>query len=303
MTQSGARRAATLIELIIGIAVAMTVVALAVAHVTRHQRAYGAVASALDLRARLRDGSDILTADLRGSAPVGDSLLLASDTAVEFFSAIGTSTLCTTPAANRITLPPDTLPSGRTLSTWVVSPDTGDYALIFADSAPPSVAHWQRARIVSFANVPTPTGCPLSAGLLSAGDVAGAGRSYEATFAPTVSVSAHRGAPVRIVRRVRYSVYRGGDGKWYLGYRRCSGECAAIQPVSGPYESRTGPPLSFRYFTRNGASLTGHGPTVDIGRIEIVSRATYTRPFKLPGMATPSFGDSTVATVTLRNRW
>ncbi len=297
------RTAATLVELIIGITISMTVVTLAVSHITRHQRAYDAVASALDLRGRLRDGSDILTADLRGSSPVRDSVLVASDSAVEFFSAIGTSTLCTTPAANRITLPPDMLPSGRTLSSWVTTPDTGDYVLIFADSSPSSIAHWQRARIVSFINVPTPTACPFAAGLLSVRDIAGAGRSYEVTFAPAVSVNANRGAPVRIVRRVRYSVYRGGDGKWYLGYRACNVVCSAIQPVSGPYESRTGAPISFRYFTRNGNAITSHGPTADVSRIEIVARATYAPSFNLPGMPMPSRGDSIIATVTLRNRW
>ncbi|HEY5088046.1 MAG TPA: hypothetical protein VII66_11875, partial [Gemmatimonadaceae bacterium] len=261
------------------------------------------VAAALDLRARLRDGSDILTADLRGSSPAGDSLLVASDTAVEFYSAIGTSTLCATPAPNRITLPPDTLPSGRTLSSWGALPDTGDYALVFADSSSSSAAGWQRARIISFASVPTTVACPASGGLLSASDILGGGRSYEATFAPAVSINAGRGAPVRIVRRVRYSVYRGGDGKWYLGYRRCATACAAIQPVSGPYETRAGPPISFRYFTRNGGALAGRGPTVDVSRMEIVSRASYARPVRLPGMIASVLGDSTVATVTLRNRW
>ena len=295
------RHAATLVELIMGITVAMLVMTLAVAHITRHQRAYGAVASALDLRSSLRDASDIVMADLRGISPVGDSLLVASDTAVEFYSAIGTSTLCAAPAPDRITVPPDTLPSGRVLSTWLAAPDVGDYALVFTD-APPASAHWQRGRITSVATVPTPIGCPLSAALLSAGDVAGAGRSYELTFNPAMSVNVSRGAPVRIVRRVRYSVYRGGDNKWYLGYRRCSGPCSVIQPVSGPYAGGTAMPLSFRYFARDGTELVGQGPSADVGRVDIVSRAVYTRPFQLPGMPSPLLRDSTAASLAFRNQ-
>ncbi|MEO6864224.1 MAG: hypothetical protein ABI229_02115, partial [Gemmatimonadaceae bacterium] len=272
-------------------------------HIVRHQRTYDAIAAAVDLRTRLRDGSDIVAADLRGSSPVGDSLLVASDTAIEFYSAIGTSTLCASPAPNRITLPPDTLVSGRTLSSWVATPDTGDYVVVLEDSSATSGTAWRRARIVAFGSVATSIGCPASAGLLSVGDVASPTRSYQATFAPAVSINAHRGAPVRVVRRVRYSVYRGGDGKWYLGYRPCTGGCAAIQPVSGPYESHAGAPMSFRYFTRNGAPLAGKGPTADVGRVEIVSRAKYTRPLRLPGMAIALSGDSTIVTVTLRNRW
>jgi hypothetical protein len=160
-----------------GITVAMIVITLAVAHITRHQRAYSAVASALDLRTRLRDGSDIVAAELRGISAVGDSLIVASDTAVEFYSAIGTSTLCTMPAPDRVTLPPDTLPSGRILSAWLAAPDVGDDIFVFTDS-PPAPARWQRGRITSVATVLTPVGCPLSAALLTAGDVAGAGRSY-----------------------------------------------------------------------------------------------------------------------------
>lgn len=296
------RRAATLVELIMGIAVMMVVTTLAVSHVTRHQRAYSAITAALDLRSRLRDGSDILAADLRGSSPAGDSLLVTSDTAVEFFSAIGTSTLCATPSPNTITLPPDSLSSGRTLSSWVASPEAGDDVAIFADSAPPGISGWQRARIQSVSLVATSLGCPASVGLLSASDAAVVGHGYQITFAPGVSVAATRGAPVRIVRHVRYSVYRAGDGKWYLGYRRCIATCAAIQPVSGPYESPRGPPISFRYFRRDGVPISGIGPTADVGRVDLIFRASYAPPFRLPGMATAITGDSIVTTVALRNR-
>jgi len=303
MIHTGSRQAATLVELIMGIAVMMIATSLAVSQVVRHQRAYAAVAGALNLRARLRDGSDLLAADLRGSSPAGDSILVASDTAVEFFSAIGTATLCATPAPNVITLPPDSLSSGRVLSSWVVTPEAGDDVVIFVDSAPPGVALWQHARIETFAAITTSLGCPVAAGLLSASDVTGGGRSYQITLAPTVSVTARGGAPVRIVRRVRYSVYRGGDRKWYLGYRRCSAGCAPVQPVSGPYESPSNPPISFRYFTRAGAPLPGSGPTVDVGRIDIVFRATYAPPFRLPGMIAAVSDDSLVTTVALRNAW
>lgn len=302
MTLMSQRRAATLVELILGIAVAMFVVALSVSHVVRHQRVYDVLAAALDLRTRLRDGSDIVAADLRGSSPLGDSLLVASDTAVEFYSAIGASTVCASLPPNRITLPPDTLPSGRTLSSWVVTPDSGDYVVMFVDSAASSGAGWRRARIVSFSDIATSTGCPASVGLLSPGDISAGGRSYEVTFAPTASIDAHRGTPVRIVRRVRYSIYRGGDGKWYLGYRRCTGGCSAIQPVSGPYESHSGAPMSFRYYTSDGALLLGRGPTGAVRRVDIVSRASYARPVMLPGMIAPLLSESTAVTVTFRNR-
>jgi hypothetical protein len=138
--------------------------------------------------------------------------------------------------------------------------------------------------------------------LLSAVDI-GPARSYEISTLLPVSVSIRRGSPVRFVRRARYDVYRGGDGKWYLGYRRCAAGCAPVQPVSGPYETAVGPPITFRYYTRGGSQLAGHGPTTDVARIEIVSRARYGRPIYLPGFSVPLVGDSMVVAVALRNTW
>lgn len=299
---SSRREAATLVELLIGVIVATLVALLATTQITRHQRAYDDIASAIDLRARLRDGADILVGDLRGSFPAADTILVALDTAVEFYSVVGASTLCATPAPNRIILPPDSLPSGRILSAWATPPDTGDYAAVFTDSLPGPGSGWQRARVASVSTSLTSVTCPSSAGLLSATDGATATRSYDLVFEAGFVSTATRGAPVRIVRRVRYSVYRGGDGKWYLGYRRCMPACTAIQPVSGPYQSAAGTPVTFRYFTRAGTVVVGHGPTTDVGRVEITSRAYYARPLRLPGMSVPSRGDSSTIAVAIRNR-
>ena len=302
MTLRSLRGGATLIELIMGLMVACTVVVLALSHIARHQRAYDGIVAALDLRARLRDAGDIVATDLRGSSPIGDTILVALDTAIEFYSQVGTSTLCTVTPLNRLILPPDTLPSGRVLSSWLSTPDSADFALVYADSSAAATRGWQRARIMSVTSVATASVCPVTAGLLSPGDAAASNRSYEVSLSSAPPFLAHRGAPVRIVRRVRYSIYKGGDGKWYLGYRRCAPACAAIQPVSGPYQSNSGPPLKFRYFDRTGASLTGHGPSIDVARVEIVSHATFMRPIRLPGLPTATAVDSSVVVVAFRNR-
>lgn len=298
---SPGRPAVTVVELLIGLVVATLVVLMAVSHVVRHQRAYDAVAADIDLRTRLRDASDLIAADLRGISSVGDTILVTSDTAVEFYSAIGSSTVCTTPAPTRFTLPPDTLASGRTLSSWIATPDSDDYMLLYMDSSSASPAGWVRARIVSFAPTPTLAGCPPSAGLLSAAEI-GSARSYEIAVSSALPSGVRRGSPVRFVRRVRYDVYRAGDGKWYLGYRRCTLGCAPVQPVSGPYESSAGPPIRFRYFARSGAAVLGNGPATDVARVEIVARARYRRPVLLPGRSSPLLAESTVVTVAIRNR-
>src|SRR6185312_1148212 len=62
-----ARRAVSLVELLTGIVVAALVVLMAVSHVVRHQRAYDAIAAAIDLRTRLRDASALVVDVLHGS--------------------------------------------------------------------------------------------------------------------------------------------------------------------------------------------------------------------------------------------
>lgn len=301
VTSFQSRAGSTLVELLMGITVMMIVTTLVVSHVVRHQRAYSALSGAIDVRARLRDGADVLAADLRGSSPSGDSLLVASDTAIEFYSAIGTSTLCANPTPGTLILPPDSLSSGRTLSSWLETPQPGDYALVYVASPLP-VAGWRRAKIESVATVATASGCPTSLGLLSIGEVITSNRSYQLTLDPATPLAADRGAPVRVIRHVRYSVYRGGDGKWYLGYRRCNPACAAVQPVSGPYRSDSALPISFRFRAANGLPLTGAGPTADVGQIDVVLRARYEPPLRLPGMTGAITQDSIVTTVALRNQ-
>lgn len=303
MSGAHSRSGATLVELIVGIVLMTSVTTLAVSHIVRHLRSVNAISAALDLNGRLRDGADIIAADLRGISPRGDSLSLEADTAVEFYSAIGTSTLCATPAPNTLILPPDSLTSGRVLSSWVAEPEPGDDVLVFEDTTASGVAGWQRAAVQSVARVATSAACPLSAGLLLPGDVLGAARSLQVLVAPNLTLRSPRGAPVRFVRRVRYSVYRGGDRKWYLGYRRCPGVCTSIQPLSGPYEPVAGSPFSFRLFTNAGTPISTSGAFPDVARVQVVPRASYATPFQLPGMSTAILQDSLNLTVTLRNRW
>lgn len=303
MTSANSRRGATLVELIVGIVLMSSVTTLAVSHIVRHLRSVNAISAALDLNGRLRDGADILAADLRGISPRGDSLSIESDTAVQFYSAIGTSTLCATPTPNTLILPPDSLPSGRVLSSWVAEPEPGDDVLVFEDTTASGISGWQRASVQAVARVATASACPASAGLLLPGDVLGTARALEVLVAPNVTLRSPRGAPVRLVRRVRYSVYRGGDRKWYLGYRRCPGVCASIQPLSGPYESGSGFPFSFRYVTSAGAPVSTSGAFTDIARIQLVPRAAFATPFQLPGMSAAMLHDSLNSTVSLRNRW
>jgi hypothetical protein len=73
--------------------------------------------------------------------------------------------------------------------------------------------------------------------------------------APTVNLT---GAVLRVTRPVRYSLYRGGDGRWYLGLRDwnvASSRFNTIQPVSGPFSSASSRGLVFQYVDSAGNVL------------------------------------------------
>lgn len=292
----------TLPELLIALCVTLIVVSATLTVLTRQQRFYRGVSEILNVRTSLRDGVDILTADLR-TASIQDTVKLASDTAVEFYSTIGGSTLCADPAGDRIVVPPDTLLNARVLTAWTALPDTDDFVSIYHDSVAiaPSPG-WQRFRIASVGTTPARIACSLSGALSDPSILPIGAHAYELTVSPAIPIAATKGAPVRFIRRARYSVYRAGDRNWYLGYRRCAPDgCAAIQPVSGPYDGGDSTPLELRYFTSTGVRIGTPGWSTQIARIDIVLRAASRRELVMPGLAHAVLHDSVLATVAPRN--
>lgn len=292
----------TLPELMIALCVTLLVVSATVNVLMRQQRFYRSVGKVLNVRTSMRDGVDILTADLR-TASLQDTVRLAADTAVEFFSTIGASTLCADPTGDRIIIPSETLPSGNILTAFSVVPDTDDFVAVYHDSlALAPTPGWQRFRIAAMSNPPAATACSPATVIPSSADLAGGSRAYEITLAPSVIIAARMGAPVRFIRRARYSVYRAGDRKWYLGYRRCAAAgCAPVQPVSGPYDGGNDAPLELRYYTGAGVRIPTPASSVDVARIDIVLRAASAAEIAIPGLARAIMRDSLLATVAPRN--
>ena len=291
----------TLLEMLIALGVSLIVVIAATTAIARQRRAYAALDALSTERAELRTGIEILASELDAVAPGADSIPLASDTALEIHSAIGASTVCATPSATRVTLPPDTLASGAVLSSWVVTPDTGDAVLIYHDSTATSpVRGWSRHRIRAFAALPAASACPPSSALTSMADVASGASAYEVTLATPTTTA--RGAPVRFLRRGRYSIYRASDGNWYLGYRRCTnGICAGVQPVAGPFRGTSRFPLTLRYFDRAGLELAPAAQLTSVARVDIVLRAGSAIAVALPGGGRRVLRDSALLSVSMRN--
>ena len=301
-------KAFTLVEVVLAATVASAAAAFMIGTLARQQKFYSSASASLDSHAQLRDAADVLTTDIRSAAVSLLGLPVMRDSAIETFSTIATSVMCTAPSAVSATFPPIRLTSGTTLTSMLALPDTGDIALVYTYPAGiPDSGSWETLRIAAFNTRSVSAGCPAATGFTEDADAAGGGPAYSVTFASSPTRSLIPGLPVHFVRRARYSLYKSSDNRWYLGYRRCSssGGCAAIQPVSGPYDpySSTGASgLAFKYFDQAGTPL---GPTAisnNVARVDITIRGRSARNANLAGDAVASYRDSIVTSVSPRNR-
>lgn len=293
------RHGFTLVELLCAIVLIAIVGSTIGRLLVGQQRFYASVAERLAMRSQLRDGADVLAIALRHAAVQGTPIVAATDTSIELSSIIGAGTVCGVSGA-QLDLAPESPPSGVSLTTFAVTPDSADDLLAYSVGSASSPPQWSRARIVTVTTRPASAMCATSP-LLSAADVAGT-RVTEITVAPPLAVTP--GAPVRLLRHIRFDGYRASDGLIYLGYRRCGASgCNAVQPVSGPYGASVRG-VAFRYFDVTGAMLpaaVAAGMLSRITRIDVVLRAASHGPVDLPGVGRGIARDSTLASIGLRN--
>lgn len=297
---------ATLIELVAVLAIIAIVGGALGTTLVRQQQYYRGAADRLSARERVRDALELLSADIRGMS-VADTARLLTDSAFEFFATFGGSVICGITSPTEVGLPPAIPPPGNTLTGFLFQPDTGDLAIVYRDSAEDG-SRWEQHRISGFGSGPVAASCPDAPGLaaLSGGDPSRDG--FLLTLASPLSTRVRRGAPVRFVRRGRYSLYRSSTGEWYLGYRRCNAVgppvCAAIQPLSGPYRAyssdagETG--LLFSYFDSRGAP-TASAPLA-LARVNVTARAADKRRGIALGAGSTSVDSGTVS-IAIRNRF
>lgn len=270
----------------------------------RQQRFYRGTGDLITTRQGVRDAIEVLTTDIRGMS-VADTARLLADSAIEFFSAIGSSVVCHTLASSQAGLPPASF-SGATLTSFATQPDTGDLALFLVDSGPRANT-WDRHRITAFSVRALPTTCPPSSGFSREADAASGAKAFAVSLDGPLEAGVRAGSPIRFIRRGRYSLYRASDGEWYLGYRRCNAIgpsiCGAVQPLSGPYRAydrdvdQSG--LAFEYFDRAGVRL--QGSPLSLARVDVAVRAASRQPVVVEGRAwTPS--DSALVSIAVRNR-
>lgn len=296
----------TLVELLVAIVLLVIVGGAIHDGLRRQQQVFRSIAAMIAARGDVRDAVEVLAADLADASQL-DTLPVAADSAVEFFSSVASSVSCDSAPAYTLRLPPEKLASRIVLTSILAAPDSGDLLLVYNDD-PAAIAdgpRWDRHTIASVSTQSASVACPAATGLTAAGDALAP--AHVVNLRNPASPAIRRGAPVRILRRTRYSLYRSGS-LWYLGQRRCNASgpstCGVIQPLSGPYarySSTSTSGIAFRYFD---SALAPLDPWSAETRVALVDIAVRSPPLSIQlGTATPAtLGDSARITVALRNR-
>jgi hypothetical protein len=274
----------------------------------RQQRFYRSATEVLRAREGIRDAAELLSTDIRGMS-VADTVRLLADSAIEFFANIGSSVVCEATSGTVVALPGAASRPGNVLSAFLTHPDTGDIAVFYGDSlAGPS--QWERHRIAGF-SARTVATCPGSSPFVRGpGPDAGARGGFLLDLSTPLSPHVGPGAPVRFIRRGRYSIYHASDGGWYLGYRRCNATtsvsaCGSIQPLSGPYRAYSPDPrntgLLFEYFDDSGRRLGDGASPLALARVDITARSEGRQRIVVEGRVNIPADSGTVA-IAIRNR-
>lgn len=269
----------------------------------RQQRFYRGAAELHYVRENVRDAMEVLSTDIRGMS-VADTVRLRADSAIEFFANIGSSVVCQI-KGNELGLP-SAHSSANSLSGFLVTPDTGDLAVVYGSSESEG-AEWERHGVLGFVSRPLAASCPTSTGMSRQSEIDAAGTGFVVTIAPPPRPGIKAGSPVWFLRRVRYSLYRASDGNWYLGYRRCNAVgvsgCDAIQPVSGAYRAYSSNPLTsgliFEYFDASGQKLEPTASSLSLARVDITARSES--PQQHWAGQQPKISDSATVSIAIRN--
>ena len=237
------RRGFSVIELVTALVILGLVLALVVRSAVFHERFQRKTAAAGE-RARAAGQAASIVAGMLSSVSVGDFVVSGvADSALDLDALVGSGIGCLSGAVLRIG---DGSTTGQS-SAFLGTPRAGDTVLVFDEARRPP--RWVAAALASVDAGGAP--CPLL------GDAAIQTLRLEGAL----DIGPH--AAFRILRRTRLSLYRSGDGAWYLGMRDWNsrvGSFNAVQPAAGPLASyqrdraRTG--LHFEFLDSLGSPVS-----------------------------------------------
>jgi prepilin-type N-terminal cleavage/methylation domain-containing protein len=325
------RRGMTLVEIMIALVLLGIISGVIMRVIMRQQRFYQGANEIMTQRSQLRQATSVLPVDLRSLSSVGEDILAVTDSSIDFRMNVATGVVCDVVGNAQIVLPPDNLASKQTLTSFFgygweqLKAGAGFDVFIYNDSS--TVGNeddaWKRYELAKDVTVDN------SKCVFSFATVADAGKNRyvievsdpdgftdPVTLGP-LSQYIQVGAPVRIVKKVRYALYQEAtDKKWYLGYANYNPATLSYEtlaPVSGPYDpysTTTGVAsgLAFRYYDVDGNEIASGATFAQrklIARVDLVARARTDANVRAEGIqngVNQQYKDSLAVSVMLRNR-
>jgi prepilin-type N-terminal cleavage/methylation domain-containing protein len=299
---SGRRRGFSLSEIMVALVLLGIVATGIMTVIMRQQQFYRSATEVIDTRQQIRQASSVVPVDLRGVSSIGGDILNMSDSSLDVRGNIGSGIICSH-TANSITVPPINLANNRYFTTFLTRPKLNDVVIILDDKAAGNADDdWIPYTISAIDS--TLVGCT------SFTDVAAdaAKYRYRYTFTANLSPTIVDGAPLRMARGVKYSIYKSAsDNLWWMGYRECRGDgssCAAVQPVSGPYRAyvandTVNSGISFVYRDSTGVVTN---VTTNVARVELFVHGETQAAVALGGGKVAPYRDYVKVIIALRNR-
>jgi hypothetical protein len=279
----------------------------------RQTRFYTNNAALNESRANLRQALNVMPLELWSVSSAGGDLVAMTDSSIDFRAVIGATIVCRVESDAYITWPPVKLAKGP-LTTWVNKPVPGDSVLIYDDATSSATARddlWRAYEINTITDRvgDIKEGCQLSTGFTQLTDLITGNPAFQVVMTVKISKTILDGAPVRVFRRVRYSLFKDTDSKWYLGYSDCqpkrSPVCVPPKAVAGPF-LKYNPPnaseksgLTFTYYDSTGAETTN---PMAVSRINVMVRAAPDFAASDNYYKSSDFVDSLRFDIALRNR-
>jgi hypothetical protein len=292
-----ARRAVTLVEMVVSLSLTGIVLALVAAISLRQQRIVSDLGERSALSARLQEAASLLPIQLRAASPF--DIRDARDTALEIRATIATAIVCDTVGPALVLAP---VTGGESPYASFTSPvEAGDSAWLFVNE--PMSTGW-RGYAITHVGTRVPGACARAGPILSETESRAEHVTIDVASVPPRAV----GTALRVTRPIRYSLYRAGDGAWYIGERDWNNTDARFngtQPIAGPYLSASDGGLRFRYADSTGALLdTPVADPLAISTIAVELRGRTAKPVSVLGAVgrRGPFVDSTMLTIALRNR-
>ena len=295
-----ARLGATLVELLVVLAILGVVGGVIMRVVVRQQRFYASAAEITSTHADLRDIASVLPTDLRGISSSGGDIYAMSDSSIDFRLPFGMAAICVLGAGlTSVVVAPASLASRSAVTAWTSPPVSGDSVLIYDEGASTALTDdvWRQYKINA---APTTVACPIATGYTSTAAEANAGISLPLSAA--LPATTPQGSTMAFFRRAHYGLFLTSSGKTMLGYFDCpAGVCGTPIPIAGPFlpYAASGSGIQFTYYDSLGAVTA---VKTNVARIEVVLRAQTAAPVSLSDGTRSYVRDSLSFTVSLRNR-